>query len=97
MGPKRWLASGKTPGPLAEGLKPQAKRVHAANHRQKIGPRLTGLARQRACPGQAGAARFVAGQIGLTSSDIIKCNQNFLTDIRDFANVEIVQVKINLI
>jgi hypothetical protein len=47
LGPKRWLASGKTPGPLAEGLKPQAKRLYAANRRQKIGPRLTGLAWQR--------------------------------------------------
>ena len=29
-----------------------------------IGPRLPGRARKRACRGQAGAARFVAGQIG---------------------------------
>jgi hypothetical protein len=30
----------------------------------EIGARLPGLARQRACQGQPGAARFVDGQIG---------------------------------
>jgi hypothetical protein len=49
---------------LARRRKPEGKGSAAWTVGPEIGTRLPGLARKRACQGQAGAARFVDGQIG---------------------------------
>ena len=62
--PQKRAASGRPRGAVAWRREPEGKGVSAGAVRLEIGARLPGRARERACRGQAGAARFVAGQTG---------------------------------
>ena len=62
-GPKRRQSCGLSAGPVARGKLAQGERLPAETDGAVIVPRLPGRALYRACHGQAGAARFVDGQI----------------------------------
>jgi hypothetical protein len=58
------LSSGQSPGPIAWRRKPEGKGFSAKLYGWKSGRGCLGGRVYSACHGQAGAARFVAGQIG---------------------------------